>query len=85
MIFLNLIIMIPILIGSWAYSPQKYVVSEKSIKIVRQINSIFLMYAKNDKFVMIYADKKYVLSPDEKERFIIEVKNKLEKPGKRRV
>jgi len=77
--------MIPILIGSWAYSPQKYVVSEKSIKIVRQINSIFLMYAKNDKFVMIYADKKYVLSPDEKERFIIEVKNKLEKPGKRRV
>ena len=42
----------------------------------------FLMYAKNEKYVMIYADKKYVLSPDEKEQFIIEVENKLEKAGK---
>jgi hypothetical protein len=126
-IFLLLIIMVPILIGSWAYSPQKYIVSEKRIKIVRPINSVsiplheitkvedriinplktirlwangglfslsgtyynktdgkFLMYAKNDNYVMIYADKKYVLSPDEKERFMIEVQNKLEKAGKRR-
>lgn len=127
-LFLYLIIMIPILIGSWAYSPQKYIVSEKRIKIVRPINSIsiplreiikiedrvinplktirlwangglfslsgtyynktdgkFLMYAKNDKYVMIYANKKYVVSPDEKERFMIEVKNKLERAGKGRV
>ena len=122
-LILMLSIFIPVLVGSWAYSPQKYVVSEKGLQIVRPINAIsiplktiikiedreinplktirlwgnggvfslsgsfynksdgkFWMYAKNNKFVMVHADKKYVISPDEKEMFMIELSNKIEKP-----
>jgi hypothetical protein len=40
----------------------------------------FWMYAKNDNYVMIYTiDTKYVLSPDEKDQFIIDVKNRMDK------
>jgi hypothetical protein len=42
----------------------------------------FWMYAKNSRYVMIHAKKKYVLSPDEKEQFIIMVKNYLGKHKK---
>ena len=123
-LILILSIFIPLLVGSWAYSPKKYVVSEKGLGIVRPINAIFIplktitkiedreinplkiirlwgnggvfslsgsfynktdgkfwMYAKNNKFVMVYADKKYVVSPDEKEMFMIELRNKIEKPN----
>lgn len=37
----------------------------------------FWMYAKNNRYVMIHANKKYVVSPDEKEQFIIKIKNHL--------
>jgi len=38
----------------------------------------FWMYAKNKNYVMLHTnDKKYVLSPDEKEQFIIDLRNKL--------
>ena len=38
----------------------------------------FWMYTKNTNYVMLHTkDKKYVLSPDDKEQFIIELKNKL--------
>lgn len=39
----------------------------------------FWMYVKNRNYVMITANKKYVLSPDEKEQFIIQIKNILSK------
>lgn len=42
----------------------------------------FVMSAKNANYVMIHADKKYVLSPDEKDRFILDVQKKLERHGK---
>jgi hypothetical protein len=42
----------------------------------------FWVYAKNDNYVMIYADKKYVLSPDDKELFIQTVKSRIEKSKK---
>ena len=120
-------IFLPILIGAWIYSPKKYIVSEKGIRIIRpvgpiiipieQINSVeekdinefktirlwangglfsltgayynktdgkFWMYTKNNNYVMIQASKKYVLSPDEKERFIIEVKNIISRYGKKK-
>jgi hypothetical protein len=120
-LILDISIFIPILIGAWAYSPTKYLVSNESIKILRpigpviiQLNEIlrieekqietfktirligngglfsftgsfynkpdgkFWMYAKNNNFVMITTkEKKSVLSPDEKEQFIIEIKNKI--------
>lgn len=120
-------IFIPIIIGAWAYSPQKYIVTEKGITIVRPYKPIFIsikeitevenkeiaifktvklwangglfslsgayynktdgkfwMYAKNDKYVMVHAAKKFVLSPDDKERFIIELKSFVSKYGKQR-
>ena len=41
------------------------------------------MYAKNSNYIMLYTtDKKYVLSPDEKVQFFIEIKNKIEKQKK---
>ncbi|MCK5561051.1 MAG: hypothetical protein KAJ51_10675, partial [Thermoplasmata archaeon] len=107
------------------YSPKKYTLSEKEIRIIRPISSIsipineinkvedkeinvfktirlwanggvfslsgvfynkqdgkFWMYAKNSRYIMIHARKKYVLSPDEKEQFIIKVKNYLGKQKK---
>lgn len=42
----------------------------------------FWVYAKNDNYVMIYADKKYVLSPDDKELFIQTVTSRIEKSKK---
>ena len=39
----------------------------------------FWMYAKNDNYVMIHADEKYVVSPDDKALFIQSVEGKLEK------
>jgi hypothetical protein len=125
LLILVICIFIPIIIGSWAYSPQKYIVTEKGITIVRPYKPLFIpikeitevedkeiaifktvqlgangglfslsgayynktdgkfwMYAKNDKYVMIHAAKKYVLSPDDKERFIIELKSFVSKYGK---
>lgn len=122
---LLLIIFIPIFIGAFMYSPTKYTLSEKEIKVNRPVSSIsipfteiknvedkeinmfktimlwanggvfslsgayynkqdgkFWMYAKNSRYVMIHAKKKYVLSPDEKEQFIIMVKNYLGKHKK---
>ena len=38
----------------------------------------FWMYAKNKNYVMLHTkDKKYVLSPDDKEQFMIELRNKM--------
>ena len=37
----------------------------------------FWIYTKNDNYVMVHADKKYVLSPDDKELFIHTVTSKL--------
>ncbi len=114
---------IPILLLAWAYSPQKYILSEKGITIKRPIKPIFIpvekirkveekdfksyklirkwrngglfsitgsfwskeegtmhFYAKNGNYVMIHADKKYVLSPDDRFQFV----NQLEKYMERR-
>jgi hypothetical protein len=46
-------------------------------------NGKFWMYVKNNNYVMITADKKYVLSPDEKEQFIIQLKNHIGKYNKK--
>lgn len=43
----------------------------------------FWMYAKNDNYVMIHADKKYVLSPDDKEFFIKTIEGKTERIKKK--
>ena len=43
----------------------------------------FWMYAKNDNFVMIHANKKYVLSPDDKELFIKTIGGKIERIKKK--
>ncbi len=116
-------IFITILVGTWAYSPEKYLVSDNGIRIIRPISSFeipikkikkiedknpdtfkiwktmgngglfslsgsfynkedgkFWMYAKNNNYVMIHTqDKKLVLSPDEKEQFMIELKNKIDR------
>jgi hypothetical protein len=42
-------IIIPSLVAAWAYSPQKYIVTEESIKIVRPVNSIEIPINKIDK------------------------------------
>lgn len=39
----------------------------------------FWCYGKNTNFVMLHADKKWVVTPDEKELFITDVKGKMEK------
>jgi len=118
-------IMIPILAGAWAYSPKKYIITEKNIRIVRPVNTIeipinkvkkveekdvnvfktvrtwgngglfsftgafynktdgkFWMYAKNSNYVMIYADKKLILSPDDKELFINQIRSYIKKYSK---
>jgi hypothetical protein len=112
-------------IGAWAYSPQTYFVSDKTIRIQRPVKSIsipvnkltriepikinvfktirkwgngglfsitglfytkehgdFWVYAKNNNYIMLYADKKYVLSPDDKELFMQTVKSKIERNKK---
>ena len=120
-------IMVPTLAGSWAYSPKKYIGTERSIKIVRPVNIIeipinkmdkveekdmnvfktirtwgngglfsftgafynktdgkFWMYAKNSNYVMIYTDKKYIVSPDDKELFINQIRSYIKKYGKKK-
>ena len=42
----------------------------------------FWMYTKNDRYVMIHAKERWVVSPDDKEVFINDVKGKLEKRRK---
>jgi hypothetical protein len=122
---LMLVIFIPLLYLSWAYSPQKYQVSEKEVRVVRPMGDIsipvreirkieeknlkaykllrkwgngglfsvsgkfwskkegdFWCYAKNNNWVMLHADKKWVVSPDEKELFISDVTSKMEKKRK---
>ena len=118
--------MIPILVGTWVYSPQKYIVTDKEIRIVRpagdikilfkEITSIedkeinvfktmklvanggifsmsgsfynmedgkFWMYAKNEKYVMLITSlTKIVVSPDEKEQFMISVGNRMDRMRK---
>lgn len=112
---------VPVVLGSWAFSPQKYSVSETELRIVRPaktlsiplntINKVeqkelslmktvrsgngglfsitgkfynksegwFRMYTKNDNFVLLHGDKKVVLSPDDRELFIQDVKSKIER------
>ena len=123
-LWLFLLILFSVIFGStyisaWAYSPQTYFVSDRSIRIQRPVKSIsipinkikkiepteinvfktirkwgnsglfytkqngdFWVYAKNNNFVMIHADKKYVLSPDDKELFIQTVTSRIEKSKK---
>ncbi len=112
-IALMLALYIPIILGAWAYSPQKYIVSDKEIIIKRPLKSIEIpverisrieksdlnamralrlfgngglfsitgrfwskelgtmyFYAKNRNYVLIHADKLYVLSPDKRDEFI---------------
>lgn len=120
------VIFIPLFIGAWAYSPQKYTTSEKGVRIVRPVGSIlipigeitkvedkqvsyfktirlwangglfsmsgkfyneadgqFWMYAKNNNYVMLYAKTKWVVSPDDRELFITDIKSKIEKQRNR--
>ena len=44
----------------------------------------FQMHAKNNRYIMIHADNKYVLSPDDKEQFIIQVKNNIGRHEKKK-
>ena len=111
---------------TWAYSPQKYTVSDTGIRIIRPLSSFlisiskikkiedrtysnlklwkmggngglfsftgsfytkedgkFWMYAKNNNYVMIYTtEKKFVLSPDEKEQFMLDVNSRLNRNKK---
>jgi hypothetical protein len=127
MLFLMLGVFIPTLFFSWYYSPTKYSVSEKEVKIYRPRNVIvipiseirkveakdfkaykmlrkwgngglfsisgkfwtkadgdFWCYAKNNNFVMLHANTKWVVSPDDKDLFITDVMAKIEKPKKLR-
>jgi hypothetical protein len=42
----------------------------------------FWVYAKNNNYIMIHADKKYVVSPDDKELFIQYVQSKIDRQKK---
>ncbi|UCH89889.1 MAG: hypothetical protein JSV49_04395 [Thermoplasmata archaeon] len=126
-IALILSVFIPTLLLSWAYSPQKYEVTDEKITIVRPRNPIviplakiikvepkdfkahklmrkwgngglfsitgkfwsksegnFWCYGKNDNYVMLHADKKWVVTPDDKEIFIQDVRSKVERARKKR-
>jgi hypothetical protein len=119
---IDMAVMIPIIIGAWAYSPKIYSVSEKFVKIKRpakdiiiplaeirkveekevklfktirlwanggifsmsgkfynKLDGTFWMYAKNKNYVMIHAGEKWVISPDDKEIFIQDLKGKMER------
>ncbi len=113
-----------IFLGSWAYSPSGYKVSQLGVTISRPAKALFIpveeieavdevefrlsrtakkfansgifsfsgsfynkqegsfiMYAKNSNFVRIMTRKKYIISPDERDQFILELRRYLEKAG----
>ncbi len=121
---ISLVLYPSILVGTWAFSPRSYSVSEKVIKIKRPILSITIpvntitsieerdfkftqlrkkmgnnglfsitgsfsikgdgtvwFYAKNSNYVMIHAEKKYVLSPDDRFMFTNQMKKHVERYG----
>ncbi len=117
------VIIIPTILGAWAYSPNKYILSSHSIKIIRPISAItiplkdiqkveprdintlntvrlwangglfsmsglfynkedgkFWVHAKNNNYIMIHGNnKKYVISPDERDVFLLDITSKLYK------
>ncbi len=127
-LILMLAIYLPVVIIAWAYTPQRYVVSEEGIAIKRPAGDVFIplesirfveerdfkrtrtirvmgngglfgitgrfwtkqdgtmyFYARNSNYVLIEADKKYVLSPDERFQFINHMRKLMERRDKMRL
>ena len=57
-------IMIPILVGTWVYSPQKYIVTDKEIRIVRPAGDIKILFKEitsiEDKEINVFKTMKLV-------------------------